>query len=299
MPVTTSEQNPDDPMQMNNPEDQTSMIIMNNYFGIGVDADVALGFHKKREENPEKFTNRIFNKKVYATIGLKKMINKKACKDLHRKIRLEVDGKHIELSAIEGLIVLNISSWGSGANPWGLEKEEGTFVKPTHYDGLLEIVGITGIVHLGQITTGFSSGIRIAQGGHIKITTNCPLPVQIDGEPQTQPAGTITILKSALKVIKCHDAQEAEVKTSLYGSADFIRIRRDVKQTTALIPEKRFTTHTPRSFVGMNVNKSSRSANTLKFSIDIVYPRDKDIEYSTYDIMVSNVINLKFMVCDT
>lgn len=32
---------------MNNPEDQTSMIIMNNYFGIGIDADVCLRFHNK------------------------------------------------------------------------------------------------------------------------------------------------------------------------------------------------------------------------------------------------------------
>lgn len=32
---------------MNNPEDQTSMIIMNNYFGIGIDADVCLQFHIK------------------------------------------------------------------------------------------------------------------------------------------------------------------------------------------------------------------------------------------------------------
>lgn len=32
---------------MSNPEDQTSMIIMNNYFGIGIDADVCLRFHNK------------------------------------------------------------------------------------------------------------------------------------------------------------------------------------------------------------------------------------------------------------
>lgn len=32
---------------MINPEDQTSMIIMNNYFGIGIDADVCLQFHNR------------------------------------------------------------------------------------------------------------------------------------------------------------------------------------------------------------------------------------------------------------
>lgn len=38
---------PDNDQIMNNPEDQTSMIIMNNYFGIGIDADVCLQFHNK------------------------------------------------------------------------------------------------------------------------------------------------------------------------------------------------------------------------------------------------------------
>lgn len=57
-------------------------------------------------------------------------------------------------------------SWGSGANPWGPERED-QFNKPTHYDGNLEIVGVTGVVHMGQIHSGLRNGIRIAQGGHV------------------------------------------------------------------------------------------------------------------------------------
>lgn len=62
-------------------------------------------------------------------------------------------------------ISLNLS-WGSGANPWGPERED-NFSKPTHYDGMLEIVGVTGVVHMGQIQSGLRSAIRIAQGGHV------------------------------------------------------------------------------------------------------------------------------------
>ena len=109
---------------MSNPEDQTSMIIMNNYFGIGIDADVCLKFHNKvsafvhhlgqvffqiefnnstnwvqqfnefqRDANPEKFQSRLFNKTQYVKIGLQKVFFERTCKDLWKRIEVEVDGK--------------------------------------------------------------------------------------------------------------------------------------------------------------------------------------------------------------
>uniref|UniRef100_A0A914WG94 Diacylglycerol kinase n=1 Tax=Plectus sambesii TaxID=2011161 RepID=A0A914WG94_9BILA len=183
---------------MNNPEDQTSMIIMNNYFGIGIDADVCLKFHNKRDANPERFTSRIFNKAQYVKIGLNKFFDR-SCKDLWKRIEVEVDGKVIELPNIEGIIVLNLLSWGSGANPWGTAREDAQFQKPTHSDGLLEVVGISDVSRLGMIQSKLAAGIRIAQGESIRITTHEEWPVQVDGEPHVQPPGTITILKSALK----------------------------------------------------------------------------------------------------
>lgn len=39
-------------------EDNTAIYVMNNYFGIGIDADLCLGFHIAREENPDKFNSR-------------------------------------------------------------------------------------------------------------------------------------------------------------------------------------------------------------------------------------------------
>ena len=92
---------------------------------------------------------------------------------------------------------------------------------------MLEVVGVTGVVHLGQIQSGFRSALRIAQvraahchsktdhsalwcmyiwyyiflqGGHIKIHLNSDIPVQVDGEPWVQSPGDVVVLKSALKV---------------------------------------------------------------------------------------------------
>uniref|UniRef100_A0A182MR69 Diacylglycerol kinase n=1 Tax=Anopheles culicifacies TaxID=139723 RepID=A0A182MR69_9DIPT len=179
-------------------EDNSQIFVMNNYFGIGIDADLCLDFHNAREENPNKFNSRLHNKGVYVKMGLRKMVGRKMVKELHKELRLEVDGKVVELPPVEGIIILNILSWGSGANPWGPEKED-QFSKPNHWDGMLEVVGVTGVVHLGQIQSGLRSAMRIAQGGHIKIHLHSDIPVQVDGEPWVQSPGDVVVLKSALK----------------------------------------------------------------------------------------------------
>ncbi|KAL8607776.1 hypothetical protein ACOMHN_039449 [Nucella lapillus] len=162
----------------NTNEDPTKIFVMNNYFGIGIDAEVCLDFHMAREEKPDKFNSRLHNKGVYFKIGLRRIVNRKSCKDLHRHIKVEVDGKLIDLPPVEGIVILNILSWGSGANLWGPERED-IFNKPTHYDGMLEIVGVTGVVHMGQIQSGLRTGVRIAQGGHLRITLLTDIPVQV------------------------------------------------------------------------------------------------------------------------
>ncbi|XP_065371403.1 uncharacterized protein LOC135963474 isoform X2 [Calliphora vicina] len=188
----------DDECEGTKNEDNTQIFVMNNYFGIGLDADLCLDFHNARMENPFKFNSRFHNKGVYVKMGLRKMMTRKCTKDLQKEMRLEVDGKVVELPPCEGIIILNILSWGSGANPWGPDKDD-RFSPPNHYDGLLEIVGVTGVVHLGQIQSGIRYANRIAQGGHIKMHLHSDLPVQVDGEPWVQCSGDIVVLKSALR----------------------------------------------------------------------------------------------------
>ena len=114
------------------------------------------------------FLHRIQAKGYYIKTSIRKMVKKGSLKDFTRDIILEVDGKRVDLPQLEGIIILNILSWASGANLWGHEKDD-KFNRPTHYDGMLEVVGVTGIVHLAQIQSGIRSGVRLAQGGHVRL----------------------------------------------------------------------------------------------------------------------------------
>uniref|UniRef100_A0A3P8S0W2 Diacylglycerol kinase n=1 Tax=Amphiprion percula TaxID=161767 RepID=A0A3P8S0W2_AMPPE len=169
---------------------------MNNYFGIGIDAELSLDFHLAREDEPDKFTSRFHNKGVYVKVGLQKISHTRS---LHKELQLQVDAQNIPLPNIEGLIFLNIPSWGAGADLWGSEVD-GRFGKPSIDDGLLEVVGVTGVVHMGQVQSGLRSGIRIAQGNYIRLTVSKPIPVQVDGEPWIQPPGHIIISAAGPKV---------------------------------------------------------------------------------------------------
>nr|XP_006814377.1 PREDICTED: diacylglycerol kinase theta-like [Saccoglossus kowalevskii] len=160
-------------------DDMPNMFVMNNYFGLGIDADVCLAFHLKREENPEKFQSRIYNKGVYFRVSVRKMMQRRSCKDLHRDIKLEVDGQRIDLPPLEGIVLLNIGSWGSGADIWGQDDDgSGRWKKPSPSDGQLEVIGLTGIVHMGQIQSGLRTGIRIAQGSHATMLKKSKLKIK-------------------------------------------------------------------------------------------------------------------------
>lgn len=94
-------------------------------------------------------------------------------------------------------------------------------------DGLLEVVGVTGVVHMvsagagdrgaglwrcgplsmapplphqGQVQGGLRSGIRIAQGSYFRVTLLKAAPVQVDGEPWVQAPGHMIISAAGPKV---------------------------------------------------------------------------------------------------
>ncbi|XP_041845838.1 diacylglycerol kinase theta-like isoform X2 [Melanotaenia boesemani] len=186
------------------------IVQMNNYFGLGIDAELSLDFHLAREDEPDKFTSRFHNKGVYVKVGLQKISHTRS---LHKELQLQVDSQNVPLPNIEGLIFLNIPSWGSGADLWGSEVD-GRHGKPSMDDGLLEVVGVTGVVHMGQVQSGLRSGIRIAQGNYIRLTVSKPIPVQVDGEPWIQPPGHIIISAAGPKVRMLRKSKQKQKKSS-------------------------------------------------------------------------------------
>ncbi|XP_075869760.1 diacylglycerol kinase theta isoform X2 [Nelusetta ayraudi] len=186
------------------------IVQMNNYFGLGIDAELSLDFHQAREDRPDKFSSRFHNKGVYVKVGLQKL----SCgRSLDHLLQLQVDNQDVPLPHLQGLIFLNIPSWGSGADLWGSEVE-GRFGKPRMDDGLLEVVGVTGVVHMGQVQSGMRSGIRIAQGNYVRLTLRSAVPVQVDGEPWLQLPGHIIISAAGPKVRMLRKSKQKQRKSS-------------------------------------------------------------------------------------
>ncbi|XP_066023646.1 diacylglycerol kinase theta-like [Pocillopora verrucosa] len=73
-------------------EDDPSIFTMNNYFGIGIGAELCLDFHLQREKEPDKFQSRLHNKGVYFRAGIKKMV-KGYSRTFTQEVEIEIDGK--------------------------------------------------------------------------------------------------------------------------------------------------------------------------------------------------------------
>lgn len=167
---------------------------MNNYFSVGVDALVALNFHKTREYKIYNyfFSNRFFNKFLYLLYGTKDGWERR-CKNLNEKIKLEMDGKEIDLPELESILVLNIPCWGGGCDIYNMGAGAQDAPKQYINDKKIEVLGIYSSFHIGQLLIGLSEPLRFGQAKVIKIKLLDRLPIQIDGEPRLQFPTCITI----------------------------------------------------------------------------------------------------------
>ncbi|KAG8006008.1 Diacylglycerol kinase kappa [Nibea albiflora] len=178
--------------------------VMNNYFGIGLDAKISLEFNNKRDEHPKKCSSRTKNMMWYGVLGTKELVQK-TYKNLEQRVQLECDGVPMSLPSLQGLAVLNIPSYAGGINFWGGTKEDNNFGAPSFDDKKLEVVAVFGSMQMAMSRVINLQHHRIAQEG---------VPVQVDGEAWIQPPGIVKIThKNRAQMLTRDRAFESTLKS--------------------------------------------------------------------------------------
>ncbi|XP_018419452.1 PREDICTED: diacylglycerol kinase delta [Nanorana parkeri] len=193
----------------------TERCVMNNYFGIGLDAKISLDFNNKRDEHPKKCRSRTKNMMWYGVLGTKELLQR-TYKNLEQKVLLECDGVAIPLPSLQGIAVLNIPSYAGGTNFWGGNKEDDTFAAPSFDDKILEVVAVFGSMQMAVSRVIKLQHHRIAQCRTVKITVlgDEGVPVQVDGEAWIQPPGYIRIVhKNRTQTLTRDRAFESTLKS--------------------------------------------------------------------------------------
>ncbi|TYZ64740.1 hypothetical protein PybrP1_004283 [[Pythium] brassicae (nom. inval.)] len=224
--------------------------VLNNYLGVGVDAQVALEFHEQRERSPGLFMSQFVNKLWYSQFGAKNFLVR-TCAGLPDKIELECDGKVVSLPpGTEGVILLNINSYGGGSKLWHDESDSdddesdsddgdddsevdtdgdledsysddgGLFNRlgpSSAHDGLLDVVAVYGTLHLGQMQVGLSKAVRLCQAKAVKIRLKDRLPIQIDGEPWQEAPSEVNISFLQQAFMLSRTVQERDFVTRKVG----------------------------------------------------------------------------------
>ncbi|EDX12030.1 GD19954 [Drosophila simulans] len=210
--------------------------VMNNYFGIGIDAKISLDFHNKREEHPEKCRSRARNYMWYGVLGSKQLLQK-TCKNLEQRVQLECDGQRIPLPELQGIVILNIPSFMGGTNFWGSSKKDDIFLPPSFDDRVLEVVAVFGSVQMAASRLINLQHHRIAQcqSVQINILGDEEIPIQVDGEAWLQPPGMIRILhKNRVQMLCRNRSLELSLKSWQEKQRQHsISIQRDASSTAS------------------------------------------------------------------
>ncbi|XP_076885067.1 diacylglycerol kinase 4-like [Bidens hawaiensis] len=182
--------------------------VFYNYFSIGMDAQVAYGFHQLRNEKPHLAQGRIANKIIYSGYCCKQgwfftpCMNDPSLRGLKNILRMHIkklNSTKWELvtlpASIRSIVALNLPNYASGRNPWGNLKpeylEKKGFVEANSDDGLLEIFGLKQGWHASFVMAELISAKHIAQAAAIRFElrggTWRECFMQMDGEPWKQP----------------------------------------------------------------------------------------------------------------
>jgi hypothetical protein len=172
---------------------------MSNYVGFGVDGAVSLVLDNLRNYAPFLFVNSITNKFWYGVCGLFQIVFG-IQRDLSKSTTLYCDGQKVQLPpGVRGLVVLNINSYAGGVKLWNPETrpldseelvrvgdnvlQEVTWGSASSDDGMLEVMAVYGIRHLGLIKSGIGKAVPVCQGKELLFQFKNLIPMQVDGEP--------------------------------------------------------------------------------------------------------------------
>ncbi|XP_035009962.2 diacylglycerol kinase delta isoform X1 [Hippoglossus stenolepis] len=298
----------------------TEKCVMNNYFGIGLDAKISLDFNNKRDEHPEKCRSRTKNMMWYGVLGTKELLHR-TYKNLEQRVLLECDGRPIPLPSLQGIAVLNIPSYAGGTNFWGGTKEDDTFTAPSFDDKILEVVAVFGSMQMAVSRVINLQHHRIAQCRTVKITIlgDEGVPVQVDGEAWIQPPGYIKIihknrtqtltrdrafestLKSWEDKQKCEFPRTPPPQPPLYSQPEMVS-EDDASLVSELGQAAGALIHSIREVAQSHHRLEQELAHAVNASskaMDVVYANSKSSEALSCSVVVHMVNNVKALISET
>lgn len=143
-------------------------LFMYNYFSIGVDAQVALNFHRARQSPLYMFSSRVINKALYLCFGTQQVVQPD-CVGLERHVELYLDNVQVPLPELQSIVCLNIDSWGAGVRLWEMSSADKEVNTQSTSDGVLEVLGIESSFHIAQLQVGLNQPIRLGQAKSVKV----------------------------------------------------------------------------------------------------------------------------------
>ncbi|XP_039618544.1 diacylglycerol kinase delta-like isoform X2 [Polypterus senegalus] len=296
----------------------TEKCVMNNYFGIGLDAKISLDFNNKRDEHPEKCRSRTKNMMWYGVLGTKELLHR-TYKNLEQKVLLECDGRLIPLPSLQGIAVLNIPSYAGGTNFWGGTKEDDNFTAPSFDDKILEVVAVFGSMQMAVSRVINLQHHRIAQCRTVKITIlgDEGVPVQVDGEAWVQPPGYIRIIhKNRMQTLtrdrafentlkswedkqRCEfprpSSQHALLPPEIVSEEEALQINRFGQAAGALIRSIREIAQSQQTIE----QELAHAVNASSKSMDVVYGNSKNTESLDCGSVIEMVSNVKALHNET
>uniref|UniRef100_A0A7N0ZYA6 Diacylglycerol kinase n=1 Tax=Kalanchoe fedtschenkoi TaxID=63787 RepID=A0A7N0ZYA6_KALFE len=182
--------------------------VFYNYFSIGMDAQVAYGFHHLRNEKPYLAQGPISNKLIYSGYTCSQGWFFTPCRSdpslrgLKNIMRMHVkkvncsEWEQIDIpKSVRAIVALNLHNYAGGRNPWGNLKpeymEKRGFSEAHADDGLLEVFGLKQGWHASFVMVELITAKHMAQAASIRFELRGgewrKAYMQMDGEPWKQP----------------------------------------------------------------------------------------------------------------